>query len=142
LESAAGHAANEKAAATISLDTGTVAATCRAPRRAVPRQDRCRCCDRPQRGSRGGFPGKASHVDRRDGPLPLFFTGHDPDGEPARSGQHEHLYFLADDADGGDGRIDQLAVIAPRRRCWGPTAKALGIEVPDMLVALADEAIE
>ena len=44
--------------------------------------------------------------------LPKFFTGHEPDGRPARSGRHEHLFFLADDAD-GDGRLDRLAVIAP-----------------------------
>jgi CRISPR-associated protein Csb2 len=46
--------------------------------------------------------------------LPLLFTGHEPDGQPARSGRHEHLFFLAEDAD-GDGRIDRLAVIAPHR---------------------------
>jgi CRISPR-associated protein Csb2 len=50
---------------------------------------------------------------RRHDPLPTFFTGHSADGAPARSGQHEHLFFLADDAD-GDGRIDLIAVISPR----------------------------
>jgi CRISPR-associated protein Csb2 len=50
--------------------------------------------------------------DRRNEPLPLFFTGHAPDGKPARSGSHEHLFFLADDMD-GDGKIDRLAVVAP-----------------------------
>jgi CRISPR-associated protein Csb2 len=50
--------------------------------------------------------------ERRGEPLPTFFTGHLPKGEPARSGQHEHLFFLADDAD-GDGRIDRLAVVSP-----------------------------
>jgi CRISPR-associated protein Csb2 len=44
--------------------------------------------------------------------LPTFFTGHVADGAPARSGHHEHLFFLADDAD-GDGHIDRLALIAP-----------------------------
>ena len=44
--------------------------------------------------------------------LPTFFTGHQPDGAPARSGGHEHLFFLADDAD-GDGRVDRLAIVAP-----------------------------
>ncbi len=46
--------------------------------------------------------------------LPTFFTGHLPDGAPARSGRHEHLFFLADDAD-GDGRLDRLAIVAPHR---------------------------
>jgi CRISPR-associated protein Csb2 len=50
--------------------------------------------------------------DRRNKPLPLFFTGHAPDGKPARSGSHEHLFFLADDMD-GDGKIDCLGVVAP-----------------------------
>jgi CRISPR-associated protein Csb2 len=45
-------------------------------------------------------------------PLPPFFSGHEADGRPLRSGKHEHLYFLAEDAN-GDGRIDRLAVIAP-----------------------------
>jgi CRISPR-associated protein Csb2 len=49
---------------------------------------------------------------RRRGPLATFFTGHELDGTPARSGQHEHLFFLADDLD-GDGRIDRLAVVSP-----------------------------
>ncbi|HLH89413.1 MAG TPA: type I-U CRISPR-associated protein Csb2 [Xanthobacteraceae bacterium] len=49
---------------------------------------------------------------RRGKKLPTFFTGHVEDGAPARSSRHEHLFFLADDAD-GDGRIDRLAVIAP-----------------------------
>ena len=44
--------------------------------------------------------------------LPPFFTGHEPDGRPKRSGRHEHLFFLADDCN-GDGRLDRLAVIAP-----------------------------
>jgi CRISPR-associated protein Csb2 len=29
--------------------------------------------------------------------LPTFFTGHRPDGALARSGQHEHLFFVADE---------------------------------------------
>jgi CRISPR-associated protein Csb2 len=44
--------------------------------------------------------------------LPAFFTGHTKNGDPARSGKHEHLFFLADDSD-GDGRLDRVAVIAP-----------------------------
>jgi CRISPR-associated protein Csb2 len=48
----------------------------------------------------------------RGEPLSTFFTGHRPDGAPARSGQHEHLFFLADDGD-RDGRLDRLAIIAP-----------------------------
>lgn len=49
---------------------------------------------------------------RRDDRPPAFFTGHEPDGRPLRSGQHAHLFFLADDLD-GDGRLDRLAVISP-----------------------------
>jgi CRISPR-associated protein Csb2 len=45
--------------------------------------------------------------------LAPFFTGHVQTGDPARSGKHEHLFFLADDAD-GDGRLDRVAVIAPQ----------------------------
>jgi CRISPR-associated protein Csb2 len=48
--------------------------------------------------------------DRR--PLPAFFTGHAADGEPVRTGSHEHLFFLAQDTD-GDGLIDRLAVVSP-----------------------------
>jgi CRISPR-associated protein Csb2 len=50
----------------------------------------------------------------RNDPLPIFFSGHVPDGAPSRPGGHEHLFFLADDAD-GDGRLDTLAVVAPHR---------------------------
>jgi CRISPR-associated protein Csb2 len=49
---------------------------------------------------------------QRNEPLPTFFTGHSEDGKPARSGRHEHLFFLADDSD-GDGRVDRIAVLAP-----------------------------
>jgi CRISPR-associated protein Csb2 len=49
---------------------------------------------------------------RRDQALPTFFTGHEPEGAPARSGRHEHLFFFADDLD-GDGRLDRLAVVSP-----------------------------
>lgn len=45
--------------------------------------------------------------------LASFFTGHVQNGDPTRSGKHEHLFFLADDTD-GDGRIDRVAVIAPQ----------------------------
>ena len=47
-----------------------------------------------------------------DASLPAFFTGHAPDGGPLRTGRHDHLFFLAEDAN-GEGRIDRLAVIAP-----------------------------
>jgi CRISPR-associated protein Csb2 len=49
---------------------------------------------------------------RRGEKLPTFFTGHVEDGAPARPGRHEHLFYLADDAD-GDGKIDRLLVVAP-----------------------------
>jgi CRISPR-associated protein Csb2 len=40
-------------------------------------------------------------------PLPLYFTGHEPDGAPARSGRHAHLAFAYDEA------RHRLLVIAP-----------------------------
>lgn len=43
-----------------------------------------------------------------------FFSGHEPDGTPARSGGHNHVFLAADDVD-DDGRIDLLLVIAPWR---------------------------
>jgi CRISPR-associated protein Csb2 len=48
----------------------------------------------------------------RGEPLATFFTGHTTNGAPARSGRHEHLFFLADDVD-GDGYIDRLVVLSP-----------------------------
>ena len=50
----------------------------------------------------------------RDGKdtVPRLFSGHEPDGAPARSGGHEHVFLAADDAK-GDGRIDRLIVAAP-----------------------------
>jgi CRISPR-associated protein Csb2 len=50
---------------------------------------------------------------RRDERLPAFFAGHSSDGGPARSGRHEHLFFLADDTN-GDDRLDRLAIVSPR----------------------------
>jgi CRISPR-associated protein Csb2 len=49
--------------------------------------------------------------DDRDEVSPLF-SGHEADGGAARSGRHEHVFLLADDAD-DDGRIDRLIVAAP-----------------------------
>jgi CRISPR-associated protein Csb2 len=49
---------------------------------------------------------------RRGEKLPTFFTGHLEGGAPARSGRHEHLFFVAEDCD-GDGKLDRLAVVAP-----------------------------
>ena len=49
--------------------------------------------------------------DKRDR-VPRLFSGHEPDGTPASSGRHEHVFLAADDAD-GDGRIDRLIVAAP-----------------------------
>jgi CRISPR-associated protein Csb2 len=48
----------------------------------------------------------------RGEPLAAFFTGHWPNGAPARSGKHEHLFFFADDGD-HDGYLDRVAIIAP-----------------------------
>ena len=46
------------------------------------------------------------------GRVPRLFSGHEPDGAPASSGRHEHIFLTADDTD-GDGRIDRLIVAAP-----------------------------
>jgi len=46
------------------------------------------------------------------GELPRMFSGHEPDGGPARSGRHQHLFFAAYASDGGR-TIDRLAVVAP-----------------------------
>ena len=46
------------------------------------------------------------------GRVPRLFSGHEPDGTPASSGRHEHIFLAADDTD-GDGRIDRLIVAAP-----------------------------
>ncbi|MDZ3836913.1 MAG: type I-U CRISPR-associated protein Csb2 [Rhodospirillales bacterium] len=50
-----------------------------------------------------------------------LFSGHATGTEPARPGQHRHVYLLADDAD-GDGLLDRLGVVAPWRvdRSWHP----------------------
>lgn len=44
--------------------------------------------------------------------VPRLFSGHEPDGAPASSGGHEHIFLAADDAD-RDGRVDRLIVAAP-----------------------------
>ena len=44
--------------------------------------------------------------------VPRLFSGHEPDGAPASSGGHQHVFLAADDAK-GDGRIDRLIVTAP-----------------------------
>ncbi len=44
--------------------------------------------------------------------IPRLFSGHEPEGTPARSGGHDHVFLAADDAD-GDGHIDRLIVAAP-----------------------------
>ena len=77
-------------------------AACEALTRALRNAVMARVDDEWRGGRRG----------RRNEPLPLFFTGHEPDGKPANSGRHEHLFFLANDMD-GDGKIDRLAVVAP-----------------------------
>ena len=48
----------------------------------------------------------------KQGRVPRLFSGHEPDGAPARAGGHEHIFLAADDAD-EDGRIDRLIVAAP-----------------------------
>lgn len=51
---------------------------------------------------------------RSDEKLDAYFHGHDPEGGPARSGAHRHLFLLHGDAD-GDGLIDHVSVVAPHR---------------------------
>ena len=46
------------------------------------------------------------------GGVPRLFSGHEPDGAPANSGGHEHIFLATDDANGG-GRIGRLIVAAP-----------------------------
>jgi CRISPR-associated protein Csb2 len=77
--------------------------------------------------------------------LASFFTGHAPGGDPARSGKHEHLFFLADDAD-GDGRLDRVAVIAPQladrtvTRSYGPELRVLEQALAELQVLRAGPA--
>jgi len=47
-----------------------------------------------------------------EGDASRLFSGHEPDGGPAASGRHEHVFLAADDND-GDGRIDRIVVAAP-----------------------------
>ena len=47
-----------------------------------------------------------------NGSVSRLFSGHEPDGRPARSDHHEHILLAAHDAD-RDGRIDRLVVAAP-----------------------------
>lgn len=47
-----------------------------------------------------------------EGDVPRLFSGHEPDGTPAKSGGQEHVFLAAHDAD-GDGRIDRVIVAAP-----------------------------
>jgi len=49
---------------------------------------------------------------REDGSVPRLFSGHEPDGSPAASGQHEHIFLAAADLD-QDGWLDRLLVVAP-----------------------------
>jgi CRISPR-associated protein Csb2 len=44
--------------------------------------------------------------------LPLIFHGHEDDRSPARSGNHEHLFYAAFSSDESD-TIDRVAVMAP-----------------------------
>ena len=46
------------------------------------------------------------------GRVPQLFSGHEPNGDPARSGHHEHVFIVADDSD-GDGYLDRIIVAAP-----------------------------
>lgn len=64
---------------------------------------------------------------RPEAGLPVFFCGHEPGGDPARSGTHRHLFFAAD-----PGPTARLLVIAPHRITrTGPTG-----DEPDQLAAL------
>ncbi|MGE3875635.1 MAG: type I-U CRISPR-associated protein Csb2 [Parvibaculaceae bacterium] len=48
----------------------------------------------------------------RDGTVPRLFSGHEPNGARAASGQHEHIFLVADDGN-KDGLIDRLIIAAP-----------------------------
>ena len=48
------------------------------------------------------------------GNVPPLFSGHEPDGAPASSGRHRHVFLACADLD-GDGLVEQLIVAAP----WG-----------------------
>ena len=78
-----------------------------------------------------------THVSQKDGPylvgafrraimsrardsrgrIPTLFSGHEPDGSPARPGNHAHMFLAADPGPGpdanGDGRVRRLVVAAP-----------------------------
>lgn len=47
-----------------------------------------------------------------EGKVPRLYSGHEPDGAPARTGQHRHIFLACADLN-GDGCIDQLLVAAP-----------------------------
>jgi CRISPR-associated protein Csb2 len=49
-----------------------------------------------------------------DGSIPRLFSGHERDGTPARSGQHEHVFLAGADLD-RDQCLDTLIVAAPWR---------------------------
>jgi CRISPR-associated protein Csb2 len=46
------------------------------------------------------------------GDVPPLFSGHEPDGGPAKSGRHRHVFLAGGDLD-RDGNIEQLIVAAP-----------------------------
>jgi CRISPR-associated protein Csb2 len=46
------------------------------------------------------------------GNVPPLFSGHEPDGGPASSGRHQHVFLACADFD-RDGHIDQLIIAAP-----------------------------
>lgn len=43
----------------------------------------------------------------REKPLPAFFSGHEPDGQPVRSGRHRHLAYVY------DAELRRLLILAP-----------------------------
>lgn len=51
-----------------------------------------------------------------------LFSGHEPNGTPARSGRHKHVFLAADDAD-DDGLLDRVLIIAPWRADHGSQVK-------------------
>lgn len=60
-----------------------------------------------------------------DGRLAKLFSGHEPDGSPAASGRHEHVFIAAADDD-GDGTIDRVVVAAP----WACDRSWKGVRTP------------
>jgi len=78
---------------------------------AVPREASIQASDGPQLVQAARRALMALSRDQ-DGKVPRLFSGHEPNGARAASGQHEHVFLAADDGD-KDDFIDRLIVAAP-----------------------------